>query len=130
MSAQYDNLPDDLLDLYTRDFIASLARALGKLRMKKLPADKPQYSALSAISAPTSPLKQLLESIRDETALTRERPKPPPAAGAPRRRPAAPPPAVLFKSQDRAPGASIEAAFKPFHLAVEGDAQRAGRSTT
>ena len=81
LAAQYDNLPDELLDLYTRDFIAAWREALSKLRMKKLLADKPQYSALSAISAPTSPLKQLLESIRDETALTRERPKPPPAAG-------------------------------------------------
>ena len=32
--------------------------------------------AVSALSAQTSPFKQMLESIRDETAVTRERPKP------------------------------------------------------
>jgi type VI secretion system protein ImpL len=120
VAAQYDNLPDEMLAIYTRDFIATWKETLAKLRLRKMLTDKPQYVALSAISAPTSPLKQMLESIRDETAVTRERPKPPPAAGAP---PAPPekPPAVLFKSQDRVPGATIEAEFKPFHLAVEGD---------
>ena len=44
--------------------------------MKKLLADKPTYQALRAVSAPTSPLRLLLESMRDETMLTRERPKP------------------------------------------------------
>ena len=82
VAAQYDNLPDEMLELYTREFIATWRQQLGKLRLRKMLTDKPQYVALSAISAPTSPLKQLLESIRDETAITRERPKPPPAAGA------------------------------------------------
>ena len=120
VTAQYDNLPDEMLELYTRDFITVWREALGRLRLRKLLADKPQYVALSALSAQTSPLRQLLESIRDETAVTRERPKPPPAAGSPPADTAAKPPAVLFKSQDRAPGASIEAAFKPFAVAVEG----------
>ena len=73
LSDQYNNLPDDLLAIYSRDFIATWQAALDKLRLRKLTDDKPQYIALSAISAPTSPLTQLIESIRAETTLTRER---------------------------------------------------------
>ena len=120
VAAQYDNLPDEMLELYTRDYITTWREVLSRLRLRKLLGDKPQYVALSALSAQTSPFRQLMESIRDETAVTREHPKPPPAAGAPAEDKSAKPLAVLFKSQDRAPGASIEAAFKPFHVAVEG----------
>ena len=63
LSDQYNNLPDDLLALYTPDFISTWQTALNKLRLRKLTGDKPQYIALSAISAPTSPLTQLIESI-------------------------------------------------------------------
>ena len=73
LSDQYNNLPDDLLAIYSRDFISTWQAALNKLRLRKLTDDKPQYIALSAISAPTSPLTQLIESIRAETTLTRER---------------------------------------------------------
>ena len=51
----------------------------------RLLADKPKYDALRALSAPTSPLRQILEAIRDETALTKERPK---AGNAPANAPA------------------------------------------
>src|SRR5262249_34000468 len=88
-------------------------------------ADKPKYQALRAISAPTSPLRLLLESLRDETALTRERPKPakPPNAGqAPE--PKTPTIALLFNTQDGPPGAQIEAQFKPDHAVLEGDSTR------
>jgi len=120
VAAQYDNLPDEMLELYTREYIKVWRDALSKLRLRKLLGDKPQYVALSALSAQTSPLRQIMESIRDETAVTRERPKPPPSAGSPPADSAAKPPAILFKSQDRAPGASIEAEFKPIAVAVEG----------
>ena len=118
VTGQYDRLTDELIDLYTREFIEVWRDQLTKLRLRKLLADKPQYIALSAISAPNSPLKQLIESIRDETVLTRERPNakdgsPAPKASAP-----------LLTAQDRSPGASIEGAFKPFHVLVEGDASR------
>jgi len=126
LAAQYNNLPDDLLGLYTRDFKAAWQDALGKLRLRKMTGDKPQYIALSAMSAPTSPLKQLIESIRDETMLTRERPASgqPPAAGGSASAAAAKAPAILFQTQNRVPGADIEAAFRPFHILVEGDAAR------
>jgi type VI secretion system protein ImpL len=124
VSTQYDSLADDLLDLYSREFVQVWRDALGKLRMKKMTADKPKYLPLVAISSPTSPLKQIMESIRDETALTRERASAP--GGAPAKGDAAQPKPqpTLLKSQDRAPGAAIETAFKSYHQAVEGETGR------
>jgi type VI secretion system protein ImpL len=130
VAAQYDTLPDDLLDIYGKEFVAVWREALSRLRMRKLLADKPKYIALSALSGTTSPLRQILESIRDETTLTRERKTPPAdvsggatANAAPNPLPAKSLP-VMFKNQDRAPGANIEATFKAFHVVVEGDAMR------
>jgi type VI secretion system protein ImpL len=96
--------------------------------LRKLLADKPKYIVLSALSAPTSPMKQLLQSIRDETALTRERPAnaAAPPGGAPKdpANTARPLPA-LFNAQDRAPGAKIEDQFRAFHAVLEGGPGRA-----
>jgi type VI secretion system protein ImpL len=119
---QYDALAGDLLNIYSNDFVTTWRAALGTLRLKKLLADKPKYDALRALSAPTSPLRQILESIRDETALTKERPKPG-NAPAPADALTRPSPA-LFNTQDGSPGAAIEAQFKPFHSVLEGDSTR------
>jgi type VI secretion system protein ImpL len=132
LSEQYDNLPDDVLALYTRDFIATWQTELNKLQLRKLTNEKPQYLGLNAISAPTSPLTQLIESIAAETAITREPSAAKPAAGgnsptlAPTAATPAPSPAsaALFKSVNRAPGAEIEAAFKPYQILVEGGSAR------
>ncbi|HVV94241.1 MAG TPA: type VI secretion system membrane subunit TssM [Hyphomicrobiales bacterium] len=75
VAAQYGTLPLDLMRLYGRDFVAAWHDALAKLRLRSLVADKPKYVALAAAAAPTSPLKQILQSIRDQTELTREPPK-------------------------------------------------------
>jgi type VI secretion system protein ImpL len=73
-------------------------------------------------------LTQLIDSIAAETAVTREPPAAKPTAGG-ATSPApsltasptqAPAPAALFKSANRAPGAEIEAAFKPYQILVEG----------
>ncbi|MGZ5854744.1 MAG: type VI secretion system membrane subunit TssM [Xanthobacteraceae bacterium] len=120
---QYDALAGELLNIYSNDFVVTWRTALGSLRLKKLLADKPKYDALRALSAPTSPLRQILESIRDETALTKERPKPANAPPAPSDALARPSPA-LFNTQDGSPGAGIEAQFKPFHSLLEGDSTR------
>ena len=117
---QYDALAGDLLNIYSNDFVIAWRTELGKLRLKKLMADKPNYEALRALSAPTSPLRQLLESIRDETTLTKERPK---AATAPAPSDVLARP-TLFNTQDGSPGAGIEAQFKPFHSVLEGDSTR------
>ena len=121
LGQQYDNLASNLLDLYGNDFIRAWRDALAKLKMKKLLADKPKYQALRAVSAPTSPLRLILESIREETALTRERSKSPKDGGAD---PKTASPALLFNTQDGPPGAKIEAQFKPFHAVLEGDSTR------
>jgi len=118
VSAQYDTLGQGLLDLYSRDFIAAWREALSKLQLRPLTADKPKYIALGAAAAATSPIKQLLESIRDETALTRERSGTKPATAGTDATP------TLLRQQGAAPGANIEAAFKTFHVLVEGDATR------
>jgi type VI secretion system protein ImpL len=122
VAAQYDSLGQSLLDLYARDFTTTWRAALARLQLRPLTTDRPKYIALGAAAAATSPIKQLLESIRDETALTRDRPgfDKPAAAGA---KPADTAPALL-KQQGQAPGAAIEAAFKAFHVLVEGDATR------
>jgi type VI secretion system protein ImpL len=125
LSQQYDNLANNLLDLYGNDFITAWRNALLKLKMKKLMADKPKYQVLRAVSAPTSPLRLILESMRDETSLTRERAKPANTGN----QGAGPPPkpntvALLFNTQDGPPGAKIEAQFKPYHALVEGDSTR------
>src|SRR5208283_6022246 len=73
---QYVSLFPGILELYSKDFIASWTAALNNLRLKPL-NDKPKYLKLSAASAPTSPILAIFESVRNETALTRERPKPP-----------------------------------------------------
>lgn len=125
LNQQYESLATNLLDLYGNDFIAAWRNALAKLKLKKLLADKPKYQALRAVSAPTSPLRLILESMRDETMLTRERPKPANADAKDTKTDAkAATVALLFNTQDGLPGAKIEAQFKPYHLVVEGDSTR------
>jgi len=120
---QYDALAGDLLNIYSNDFVTTWRAGLGNLRLKKLLADKPKYDALRALSAPTSPLRQIMESIRDETTLTKERPKSADAAAAPKDALARMSPA-LFNTQDGSPGAGIEALFKSFHSPLEGESTR------
>ncbi|TYC50435.1 type VI secretion system membrane subunit TssM [Rhodobacterales bacterium] len=69
---QYQSLPGEILELYTRDFIDAWDAALANLKFKSMRNDKPLYTTLQAVSAPTSPLVQLLESIRRETLLTQD----------------------------------------------------------
>ena len=126
VAAQYDTLGGDLLALYERDFVTEWRQTLTKFQLKRLTADKPRYDALLALSGPASPLKQILKSIRDETALTRDRPEPgkAPAGGAAKPAAKAPTLPSLLQEQNRAPGANIEAAFRAFDLVVEGDGSR------
>ncbi|HEY4924651.1 MAG TPA: type VI secretion system membrane subunit TssM [Roseiarcus sp.] len=139
---QYASIMPDIIDLYGKEFINAWNIAIGNLALRPLVADKPKYLVLSAASAPTSPIKQIFESIRDETAVTRE-PKAPPSSalnanaaqdatrivgnhlGTTGREALS----LAMKSQRRAgdpapevPGASIEANFKPFQVLLEGEA--------
>ena len=139
---QYASMMPDIIDLYGKEFLAAWNVALGNLQLRSLIADAPKYLALSAASAPTSPIKQIFESIRDETSLTRERK----AGGASAVKTEATDDAakllksklgsaggqalnLALKSQRKAgdppaevPGASIEANFKPFQVLVDGEA--------
>jgi type VI secretion system protein ImpL len=69
---QYQSLPGEILSLYTKDFINAWEEALGNLKFKSMRNDKPLYTTLQAVSAPTSPVVQILESIRGETSLTKD----------------------------------------------------------
>jgi type VI secretion system protein ImpL len=119
VTSQFDNLTRDLLAIYTKDFGAAWKQSLEKLRMRPLNVGKPRYDALNASAASTSPIRLLIESIRDETALTRERKDQ--NAGKSTKKELAP---SLVSGQTGVPGADIEAEFKPFHQAVEGDGSR------
>jgi type VI secretion system protein ImpL len=124
VAEQYRTLPNDLLALYTNDFITTWRAALGKLQIRRLTADKPRYLALTAAAAANSPFKTLFESIRDETELSRERPGSKPAAGDKQPAQQASTGANLFTGTDRSPGAAIESNFRPFHAWVEASGGR------
>lgn len=147
ITSQYATLFQDLMKLYSRDYVATWQRTLKRLKLRPLNADKPRYVALSAISAATSPFKQVLESLRDETQLTKERPNAKKAVAEATAKQAAQtldqrasqalgrlgtnlPMAsagvdrVLAGGNDVSLGADIEAQFKPFHVLVDGDLGR------
>jgi type VI secretion system protein ImpL len=117
---QMRDLEAQLLERYGRDFVAAWQATLRKIRVKSLIADRPRYVVLDAAARATSPLATLIESIREETTLTRERPRQAPAAGQPAQ--GAPPAIVLPGGQ--APGAAIEAQFRAYHVLSEGDRGR------
>lgn len=150
ITSQYASLFQDLLRLYSRDFTASWQRALRRLKLRPLNADKPKYVALSAIAAPTSPFKQLLESVRDETQLTKERAARRPTAAEAAAQAgkeiaaktleqranaalgrlgttlplSAPGVDRVLSGSSEALGANIEGGFKQFHVLVDGDLGR------
>jgi type VI secretion system protein ImpL len=118
IKSQFDNLTRDLIAIYARDFVAAWKQTLGKLRMHPLNVGRPKYEALNAAAAPTSPIRLLIESIRDETALTKERKSQKENAGDAKRETS---PLLMG---DGSPGASIEEQFKPYHQVVEGEGSR------
>lgn len=154
LTSQYEGLPQALLALYSREHDQVWKRVLGNIQLRPLNAGKPAYPALSAISAVTSPLKQLLESIRDESKLSAEKKKPAQPVAATTKEQAGiarivksetssfiRPPAPLnqalelaLRSMERKagpdqkpeelPGRDIEIRFKAFHNALEGEQGR------
>ncbi len=80
---QYGRMGPELLDLYSRDFIDIWEKTLGNLKIRAITQDKPDFQILAAASSEaTSPLRQLLEAIKTETALTAEREEEKPKEGA------------------------------------------------
>ena len=130
VEGQYARLPADLMALYTKDFISTWEQMLGKLRLKRMTGDKPKYLNMAALVAVTSPMKKLVDAVRDETAVTRDRPDLAKAAekdkdGKPvtpdKDKAAA---AAVPSGLTGTPGAEIEAAFKAYHVLADGDATR------
>lgn len=118
LQRQFDQLEPALLERYGREFGRSWDTALRSLRIKSLTADRPGYVTLDAAARATSPLIALFESIREETQLTREKPKP--AGAAPT---SSAPPRVAFPA-GVVPGAEIEASFRAMHVVVEAQGGR------
>jgi type VI secretion system protein ImpL len=118
IQSQFESLARDILDRYSRDFVSEWKKSLEKLRIKPLNNGKPTYETLTAAAASTSPIRLLLESIRDETVLTRERKDPKSGKDD---KPTLP---MLGAQGGNAPGRYVEDQFKPFHVAVEGDGIR------
>jgi type VI secretion system protein ImpL len=123
VAAQYDRLPQALYERYSREFVAAWQAELRKLRIRLLTADKPRYPSLQAAASPTSPITQLIETIREETALTKEKPAAAPSGGQPASQPRSAPATIVLPGGE-APGASIEAAFRAYALLLEGDRSR------
>jgi type VI secretion system protein ImpL len=112
--AQHGTLAVDVVDLYARDFIATWRGALDQLTLKQLNADAPRYLVLGAAAAATSPLRKIVESLRDETALTRERTGVGSAAGSAAEK------AGPNQSRGKPPGAEITQSFAAYHLLLAG----------
>lgn len=73
ISDQVGNLGPKLLARYRDEFIEAWNKVLDNIKLAPLNADKPVYRRLAAASAPTvSPILLLVESIADETMLTRD----------------------------------------------------------
>ncbi|MBL8572758.1 MAG: type VI secretion system membrane subunit TssM [Hyphomicrobiaceae bacterium] len=115
---QFQTLPDDILIIYAKDFIAAWNAALANIRVRPLTADRPKYLTLGTLSSAASPLKQLFEDIKTQTQLSRERKKEEAPAGAGA---GAAKPAIVFQNSASA-GRSIEDNFRPYYAWVEGNA--------
>ena len=73
VTAQYDTLIPDVVRLYELNFIEAWEDMLGEIALRPMTGDQ-RYTALRALSSPTSPLEQFLLSLREETTLTRDPP--------------------------------------------------------
>jgi type VI secretion system protein ImpL len=117
IEAQYDKLQANLAEVYATAFIGAWREAIGKLTLRRLTADRPNYPLLTAASSVTSPITRLLESIRDETFLSDAQPGAivADAAGG------EPPIAAVAGIDGQTPAQIIDAALAPYHRLVEGD---------
>lgn len=113
VSSQFDTLADDILAMYSKDFVKTWDTALGSIKLRPLTVDRPRYLTLAAISAAASPLKQIFEEVQTQTRLSRERKPPAEQKDAGQR------PAVVFKGSQSA-GRAIEDHFRPWYTMVDG----------
>lgn len=69
VEAQFATIRQDIMNRYRTEFIDVWNTQLARLRIAAVGGD--DLTVMSALAAPTSPLKQLLVSIKEETELTR-----------------------------------------------------------
>ena len=70
IEAQFKTIRSDLMDHYRRDFISEWDQQLSRLKIASVGGGG-DLTVMSALAAPTSPLKQLLQSVTKETQLTK-----------------------------------------------------------
>jgi type VI secretion system protein ImpL len=72
IEAQFNTIRQDILNRYRVDFIAAWDAQLSRLRIAAIGSGD-NLTVMGALAAPTSPLKQLLVSLTNETQLTKLR---------------------------------------------------------
>ena len=112
---QYQSLASDLMQLYQRDFISAWQGMLAKLRLKRFATDR-SYVALTSAAGVSSPVKQLMQAVADETTVTR-----PPKADPNAKADAKPELDPSVSLQEGAPGSGIEDAFRGYRDMLAGD---------
>jgi type VI secretion system protein ImpL len=115
ISAQYDGLQVKLVDYYVKMFTDAWREGLGRLKIRRLTAERPVYPLMAAAASVTSPFTRILESVRDETLFSEE-----PENAAPDAASAGSAAAGVAGSSGQAPARMIDAALSAYHRAVEG----------
>jgi type VI secretion system protein ImpL len=115
IAAQYEKLQQNLVEIYSKAFIAAWQEAIDKLNVRNLAAEPPAYPLLAAAASATSPLPRVLESMREETTLADV------ASGSDvATAENVPPLAPIVGPSGETPAAMIETALKPYLRLTEG----------
>lgn len=72
VESQFQSLGNMLLEKYRQDFVAEWEGLFGKVRLKRMSADKPEYTTIAFASSANSPIRNLFLSVARETSLTKE----------------------------------------------------------
>lgn len=113
ISAQYDKLQERLVDHYVKMFTEAWRDGLGKLKIRRLTAERPAYPLMAAAASVTSPFARILESARDQTYRVQDQQSPdadPLSSSA----------ADVVGSAGESPARMIDDALSAYHRAVEG----------
>jgi type VI secretion system protein ImpL len=117
---QYERLLPDLVDIYTKNFVAAWQEDIAKVQIRRLTEDRPTYPLLTAAAAVTSPIARLLEAIHDETSLHDV----PQSLGDSASNTPNGAAAALVGSSGESPAKMVDKALRPYQLLVEGNSGR------
>jgi type VI secretion system protein ImpL len=70
IAAQFKTIRQDIMDRYAADFIRAWDTQFGRMKIASVGGGS-DLTVMSALGAPTSPLKQILVSLRKETEVTK-----------------------------------------------------------